>query len=151
MLVTGAIAVVTNRPYIFPSLGPTAILIFGYPAERTSAPRNVLFGHAIGAGCGYLALWATGEMGVPFSPHVNFHRTLAAAMALALTALLMHFLRCEHAPAGATTLIVALGVLPTLGDFAWLMLAVATLILIALAANRSAGIPYPLWGPPTER
>jgi CBS-domain-containing membrane protein len=136
MMIVGAIAAVTDRPYIFPSLGPTAIMIFGHPEARTSAPRYVLSGHAIGAASGYFALWVMHLVGVPFSaPDVMLRRAVAAAIALALTALLMFAFRCEHAPAGATTLIIALGVLPTIDDFLWLMLAVLTLVILAFIAN----------------
>jgi CBS-domain-containing membrane protein len=111
-IVTGAIALATKRPYIFPSLGPTAIMVFAQPDAQVARPRNVVGGHAIGALCGYFALWATGLLGVPFSPQVTLHRLAAATIALGLTALLMYVLHFEHPPAGATTLIVALGVLP---------------------------------------
>jgi hypothetical protein len=37
MLPVGAIAMFIRRPYIFPSLGPTAIMLFGHPEARTSA------------------------------------------------------------------------------------------------------------------
>lgn len=136
MVVVGAIAAVTDRPYIFPSLGPTAIMIFGHPEARTSAPRYVLSGHAIGAACGYFALWAMHLGNVPFSAAgISLQRAIAAAIALALTAFFMFAFRCEHAPAGATTLIIALGVLPTIDDFLWLMLAVLTLVIMAFIAN----------------
>lgn len=135
MMIVGAIAAVTDRPYIFPSLGPTAIMIFGHPQARTSAPRYVLSGHAIGAASGYLGLWAMNLVGVQFTPDVTLHRTVAAAIALSLTALLMFAFRCEHAPAGATTLIVALGFLPSIDDFLWLMLGVLTLVVLAFIAN----------------
>lgn len=136
MLLVGAIAMFIRRPYIFPSLGPTAIMLFGHPEARTSAPRYVLAGHAIGAASGYVALWSTHLVGVPFSAEVTLHRVLASAIALGLTALLMFAFRCEHAPAGATTLIVALGVLPRVEDFLWLMLGVLTLVVLAETADR---------------
>jgi CBS-domain-containing membrane protein len=137
MGVTGALAVATHRPFIFPSLGPSALMIFGHPAQRTSSPRHVLIGHAIGAGCGYFAVWANGLLGVEYSPHITIHRVLAAAMALALTAAFTMLARSEHAPAGAPTLIVAFGLLPQLSDFLWLMLAVFVLVLLGLLARRA--------------
>ena len=111
MIAVGLLAAVTQRPFIFPSLGPSALMIFGHPLERVSAPRHVILGHAVGAGSGYLALWATGLIGVQYSTQVNVHRVLALAIALALTALLTIAFHVEHAPAGATTLIVAFGLL----------------------------------------
>jgi CBS-domain-containing membrane protein len=147
MMAIGSAAMVTQQPFIFPSLGPTALMIFAHPLRRESAPRHVLIGHAIGAGSGYAALAITGLIGVPFSSTVSTHRVFAAALALGITAALMILARAEHAPAGATTLIVALGILPQLRDFVALMLAVAALTLFGLAINRCFRIPYPYWYP----
>lgn len=136
MALAGAIAAIMDRPFIFPSLGPTALMIFAHPRASASAPRHVILGHALGAAAGYFALFVTGLLGVGYSSHVTTPRILAAATALALTALLLIVTRSEHPPAGATTLIVALGVLPKLIDFVWLMIAVVVLVVLGLAAQR---------------
>jgi CBS-domain-containing membrane protein len=57
----------------------------------------------------------------------------------------MILVSAEHPPAGATTLIVALGILPEPIDFLFLMAAVLALTLLALLINRAFGVPYPLW------
>jgi CBS domain-containing membrane protein len=147
IFIIGSLAIVTGQPFIFPSLGPTALLIFGHPLRREAAPRQVLIGHAIGAGSGYLALAMMGLLSVPFSTTISIHRVLAAAIALGLTAAVMTLARTEHAPAGATTLIVALGILPLPRDFVALMLAVAALTLLGLFINRCFRIDYPVWNP----
>ena len=50
-------ALVTDAPFVFPSLGPTAFLLFYTPLAVTACPRNTLCGHAIGAAVqGSLAL-----------------------------------------------------------------------------------------------
>ena len=49
-------ALLTGEPFIFPSLGPTAFLLFYTPTLPAASPRNTLCGHAIGAAAGYLAL-----------------------------------------------------------------------------------------------
>lgn len=148
MLIIGLAADLTQRPYIFPSLGPSAIMLFGHPLRRDSSPSHTIFGHAIGAGSGYFALWMMGLVGVPFSPHVAGPRIVAAAIALGLTCALTILLHAEHAPAGATTLIVALGILPNPIDFAFLMGAVMMLVMLALLVNRLFSIEYPLWRAP---
>ncbi|MGB8967142.1 MAG: HPP family protein [Candidatus Cybelea sp.] len=145
MLVSGALAILTGRPFLFPSLGPSAIMLFGNPLEAASSPRNVLVGHFIGAGSGYAGLAATGLLGVPFTATMDGHRVLAAAIALALTAALTIATRSEHPPAGATTLIVSLGILPWLVDYLVIMFAVAALTLLALIVNRLRGVNYPIW------
>lgn len=145
MTLVGLAAAATARPLIFPSLGPTAIMLFTNPLDRFSWPRHVLLGHFIGAVSGYAGLAATGLLGVPLSPDVGIHRVLAAAIALALTALLMILCRAEHPPAGATTLIVALGILPRPIDFVFLMGAICALTLLAFVVNRANGIRVPAW------
>lgn len=150
MLLIGAAAAVTRQPLIFPSLGPTALMIFAHPLRKDSSPRHVLVGHAIGAVSGFAALALTQLIAVPFTSDVTPHRALAAAIALGLTAAAMTLARSEHAPAGATTLIVALGIMPKAIDFAVIMLAIAVLTLLGLAINRYCGVEYPLWNPPNR-
>lgn len=143
LAVVGILAVGTNKPFIFPSLGPSILMIFGRPLGRQSRLRNVMSGHAAGALCGYAAVWATGLLGVPYSADISFQRVLAAATALALTAFTMRMTKLEHAPAGATTLIVAFGLLPKLMDFVWLMAAVLLIVILGGAA-RAIGRFYEL-------
>lgn len=61
----------------------------------------------------------------------------------------MAWLKVPHPPAGATTLIVSLGILATPARLAVLMLAVVALITQGLVINRLAGIDCPLWAPNT--
>src|SRR5579875_2998785 len=60
--VISSVAVITENPFVFPSLGPIAYLLFFTPLARASSPRHALLGHAIGLACGYLALYATGTL-----------------------------------------------------------------------------------------
>jgi CBS-domain-containing membrane protein len=55
--------------------------------------------------------------------------------------------KAPHPPAGATTLIISLGIMRSLEEIAVLMLAVILLTGQAIAINRLAGLPYPLWAP----
>jgi CBS domain-containing membrane protein len=59
----------------------------------------------------------------------------------------MVWLGVPHPPAGATTLIVSLGLLTTLPEIGVLMLGVILLLVQGFTINRLAGIPYPLWLP----
>lgn len=143
-------AFATRQPFIFPSLGPTAFLLFYAPTGAAASPRNTIMGHAIGAGAGYLSLVVFGltEAGPALAVGVSAPRIGAAALSLGLTAGLMALFKVPHPPAGATTLIVSLGILPDPLDQVVLMLAVVLLTLQGLAINRLAGIPYPWWSPP---
>jgi CBS-domain-containing membrane protein len=150
--IMSAIAIITQSPFIFPSLGPTAFLFFYTPTAPAASPRNTIVGHAIGAACGYFALVVTGltTAGPALSVGVTWPRAIAAALSLALTSGLMVLLRSPHPPAGATTLIVSLGLLTQPRQLFILMLAVVIITLQAIAINRLAGIPYPLWSPRQE-
>ena len=142
-------ALTTGAPFVFPSLGPTAFLLFYTPMVPTACPRNTLIGHAIGASAGYFALVVFGlqDAAPALTTGVSASRVGAAALSLGLTAGIMVWARVPHPPAGATTLIVSLGILHEPWQLAVLMLAVFLLVLQGLAINRLAGVRYPFWRP----
>ncbi len=144
-----AAAFVTHAPFVFPSLGPTAFLFFYSPTAVTASPRNALIGHLIGAAMGWLSLAVFGllDAGPALATEVTLPRVLAAGMSLGLTSGLMILLHVPHPPAGATTLIVSLGILTSPWQLAVLMVAVVLLTVQAFVINRLAGIPYPIWSP----
>jgi CBS domain-containing membrane protein len=150
--IMSVLAVLTSSPFIFPSLGPTAFLFFYTPTAPSASPRNTLIGHAIGVAAGYFSLVVTGltTAGPALAVGVTWPRVIAAALSLGLTAGLMVLLKSPHPPAGATTLIVSLGILTSPWKLLLLMVAVVLLTLQAIAINRLAGIPYPLWNPIQE-
>ncbi len=145
------LALFTASPFVFPSLGPTAYLFFFSPLAEASSPRNTILGHAIGLICGYVSFAVTTGLGPPFAAHGEVHlpRVLAAALSLAATGALMALLRVSHPPAGATTLIVALGIISQPKELVVIEIAVVLLTAQAFVINRVAGIPYPLWSSPT--
>ncbi len=140
-------ALVTNQPFVFPSLGPTAFLFFFSPLVPAASPRNTLYGHFIGAAVGWGCLLAFGLQGEGPSTAVGvtWERVLAAGLSLGLTSGLMVLIRAPHPPAGATTLIVSLGVLHDFEHLVVLMFAVVLLTGQAIVINRLAGVEYPLW------
>ena len=150
--VLALLALVSRSPFVFPSLGPTAYLLFFTPLGRTSSPRNTIFGHAIGLICGYAAFAATGAGALPFGEHpgIFWPRVLAAALSLSATGAFMVLLDVSHPPAGATTLIVSLGIISKPSELAIIEVAVFLLVAQALAINRIAGLPYPLWRLPAQ-
>jgi len=145
-------ALVTDAPFVFPSLGPTAFLLFYTPTAPPAAPRNVIIGHAIGAAAGYLSLAAFGLQGAgpAIAVGVTWSRVLAAGLSLGLTSGLMVLLRAPHPPAGSTTLIIALGILRKPWQLGVLMLAVVLLTAQGFVINRLAGVRYPAWSPVQE-
>ena len=143
----GLLALLTGSPFVFPSLGPTAYLFFFSPLAEVSSPRNTILGHAIGLVCGYVAFILAVASSPPFgmNPGVHGPRLLAAALSLSATGALMALLRVSHPPAGATTLIVSLGIISQPKELVIIELAVILLTMQAFAINRLAGIPYPVW------
>ena len=140
-------ALAAKTSFIFPSLGPTAFLFFFSPQAPSASPRHTIYGHAIGIACGYGALWATGLQHAQWHPGTEVHlaRVMAAALALASTGALMILFKAAHPPAGATTLIVALGIIIQPRNLVVIEIAVAILTLQAIFINRLAGLDYPLW------
>lgn len=145
--VMSAVAWATGQPFVFPSLGPTAFLLFYTPTNPAASPRNTIVGHAIGVGAGYLALVIFGLTNDPpaLASEVTAGRIGAAAVSLALTSAAMVWLRAPHPPAGATTLIVSLGILREPDQLLILMVAVVVLTAQGWVINRLAGIDYPVW------
>ncbi len=146
------LALLTHSPFIFPSLGPTAFLFFYTPTAPAASPRNTIIGHAVGVVAGYLSLVVTGltAAGPALAVGVTWPRAIAAGLSLGLTAGVMVLLRSPHPPAGATTLIISLGILHQPWQLVLLMGAVVLLTVQALVINRLAGIAYPLWSPQSE-
>ena len=151
--VLALLALVSRNPFVFPSLGPTAYLLFFSPLGKTSSPRNTILGHAIGLICGYAAFVLTGAGALPFGVHpgIFWPRILAAALSLSATGAFMVLLDVSHPPAGATTLIVSLGIISRPRELVIIEVAVFLLVAQALVINRLAGLPYPLWNAPSAK
>ncbi|MGK2965464.1 MAG: HPP family protein [Tepidiformaceae bacterium] len=141
------IAVIFNGPFIFPSAGATAFLLFFSPLSPAASPRNTIYGHAIGAASGWLALLAFGlrDAPPPLPDGMTWQHVFAAALSLGVAGAVMVLLRTPHPPGGATALIVSLGLLSNLDQIAVLVLAIAVLCAQAIVINRMAGFPYPFW------
>jgi CBS domain-containing membrane protein len=148
--VMAAAALATSEPFVFPSLGPTAFLLFYRPAAPAASPRNTILGHAVGALVGYGCLVAFGlsHEGPTTAVGMSWPRVLAAALSLALTSFFMALLNAPHPPAAATTLLISLGVITRPIHILVLMLAVVLLVGQAMVTNKLAGISYPLWSAP---
>jgi CBS-domain-containing membrane protein len=143
----GLLAYATQLPFLFPSLGPTAFLLFYKPMSETSSPRNTILGHLIGIVCGYLGLVVFGLIGSAsaFDGGTSMQYIGSAAVALTLTSALTSWWKVEHPPAGATTLIISLGIMNTISDLTIMIAAIIVLCMASWVFNRMSGIPYPLW------
>ncbi len=141
------LALLSRSPFVFPSLGPTAYLFFFSPQAESASPRNAVLGHLIGLLCGFTAYRITGMHPFPqgFGGEVYWPRILASALALALTGAIMVLLHVNHPPAGATTMIVSLGILAKPEYLVIIEIAVILLAAQAFIINRLAGLQYPIW------
>lgn len=150
--IMAGVALATGQPFVFPSLGPTAFLFYYTPLAPPASPRNALGGHLIGvlAGYGSLALFGLRHAGPALATGVDAWRVAAVALSLGLTSGVMVLLKTPHPPAGATTMIVSLGILREPWQLLVLMLAVGMLTIQAFVINRLAGLPYPLWSARAE-
>jgi len=150
--ILAAVARISHTPFVFPSLGPTAILFFFHPMSPSASPRHALYGHGIGILCGYGSLLLLGlqHAGSEMGGGTSVRRLIAVALSLATTAFFMVLLRAAHAPAGATTLIISLGLITRPFHLLVIELAVALLCVQSFVFNRLVGLDYPLWAGPID-
>lgn len=143
VLVPGLLAWLSGRPFIFPSLGPSALALA--LDDGGNRARQVIGGHLIGVVSGLTAyrVLASGlglaALAAPLSSD-GLRIVASGVLSVALTTWLMLATRTTHAPACATTLIVSLGVLPGFMDGAMIMVAVTCMYIVhaAIALIRRA-------------
>lgn len=87
----------TSQMLVISSMGATAVLLFAAPHGALSQPWQVIGGHFFSA-----------VIGVTCSQWVP-DVTLASAMAVGISVLVMAYLGCIHPPGGATALTAVLG------------------------------------------
>jgi CBS domain-containing membrane protein len=145
--VSGLAAYLSGQPLIFPSLGPTAYLFFESPMSERASPRNTLIGHFVAIAAGALSLALFGLLDDPsvLREGVTLARVGAATLSTALTGAVLLLLRASHPPAGATVLIVSLGLLQTPPELLVLAAGVVILTVVGWTINRAGGMPVPLW------
>jgi CBS-domain-containing membrane protein len=143
----GVLGLLIKQPYLFPSLGPVVMLFFESPSQKSATPRNTLIGHAVGilAGVGCLAVFGLTDHAPVIQEGITGARVAAAAMSVALTALVLRLLACPHPPAGATTLIVSLGLLTSAGELLAVAVSVVLVTVVGVGLNRLLGVRQPLW------
>jgi CBS-domain-containing membrane protein len=144
---SGTWAWAVKEPLIFPSLGATAFLIFETPMAEIGSPRNTIIGHVVGVAAGAAALAIFGLLDAPSAYVVGITpaRIGAIALAVALTGGALRLLRAAHPPAGATTIIVASGLLAKPHQMLDVIVGVVLLTAAGWAINRLLGVPAPRW------
>jgi hypothetical protein len=143
----GLTAAVSKETLLFPSLGPTAMLFFARPLPPETSVGTTVLAHWIGivVGFGCLLLFGLLHAGSAVASGVDGPRLAAAALSVAATAAILRLLRTPHAPAGASTLIVSLGVLTSGRQLAMMAGSVVLVALLGWAINLLVGTQVPWW------
>jgi CBS-domain-containing membrane protein len=144
LAVVGALGVLLKEPWVFPSLGPTLMVLAETPGQPAAHPRSVLVGHVVGVAAGYLALLLTGLRTHPtvLQEGLSWPRVVAACLSVAVTTLVLQALRSPHPPSGATTLIVSLGLFKTASSLGVLLLSVLVCTVVAVVLNLGLGVRH---------
>jgi CBS-domain-containing membrane protein len=147
---SGLWAFIVKEPLIFPSLGATAFLIFETPMAEIGTPRNTIVGHTVGILAGAVSLAIFGLLNSPsvYVSGLTLGRVCAMALAVALTGGVLRLIRSAHPPAGATTIIVASGLLHTPRQMLDVLVGVILLTIAGWLLNRAMGVPAPRWAAP---
>jgi CBS-domain-containing membrane protein len=147
---SGLLAWAAKEPLLFPSLGATAFLIFETPMAEVGTPRNTIIGHGVGVAAGALALAIFDLLNARsvYITGMTPQRIGAIALAVALTGGVLRVLRSAHPPAGATTIIVASGLLAKPHQLIDVLVGVALLTIACWGINRALGVPAPVWAAP---
>jgi CBS-domain-containing membrane protein len=138
LAISGAIGLAIKQPLLFPSLGPTVMLFFQSPRQPAARPLNTLVGHGVGVVAGYACYLVFGLDGAPSVPDAGLTPPylMAGVLSVAITTAVLTLLALPHPPAGATTLIVSLGILAKPVDLLSIAAAVVLITVIGWAANR---------------
>ena len=147
----GGLSLAVGGPLLFPAIGASAFLVFYAPRSPLSSPRNALLGHGIGAAVGSVtaAVFQVAVHEPWLATQEPWRAAASAAVALAVSASLMARFDLPHPPAGATTLIVATGLMGGPTDVAAILAAVVVLTVVGKLVHRVSGEPFPWWAPGT--
>jgi CBS-domain-containing membrane protein len=115
VIIPGSLATLMQLPILFASIGPTAIIVVHEPHRRRAFPVALVLGHAVGTIAGLFALLVFGLYGAPsvITEGFTWQRVGATSVAIAITTSFSEGTRFYHPPAGATTLLISLGLVST--------------------------------------
>lgn len=134
-LIVGGVSLLAGMVWLFPSLGPTVYLQTQRPADPASRFYNVVVGHLLGLVTGFIGIFLFNAFNDPVTlqaKQLTAGRLGAAVVAIALTLLLSLLFKAQHPPAGATTLLTALGSIQTAQDATNLTIGV---LIVAIAGE----------------
>jgi hypothetical protein len=151
ILTAGAVSLAAKQPWLVASVGATAFLQAQSPEDESSRMYNAVVGHAIALVAAYLAVALVGAAGLPSilstKATLPAARVWASALAMVLTLVGQRPARAFHAPAGATTLLVTLGVYRPTSKTALALMATVLLVSGAGEALRRLRTRDRRWHP----
>ena len=106
------------------SFGSTVINVFGFPKNRNSQPKNVLFGHLLSA--------LVGIIFITFF-EISF---ITLALAIGIATILMITFKITHPPAGGTVIVVMIGSVSFHFLIFPIMVGAITIIIAGIIYNR---------------
>ena len=139
VLALAAIGWATNQRLIFASLGPTAYELVEQPQMPSARPYNVIVGHLIGLGAGFLAIYLSNAWAAPnvlATGVVSAQRMWATTISTGLTTLVSLALKAGQPAALATTLLVSLGAMQTRRDAVAIIIGVLLIVAIGEPVRR---------------
>jgi hypothetical protein len=125
------------------TLGPTSYTLIAHPSSATSRLRSAVAGHTLAIAIGLVAVAAWGGWGHTFvaSHRPGVGQAVATALAAALLLALLEILDLHHAPAAATVILVASGVVPVGRPLAGLAVALGAIIVLSTALTKAWPAP----------
>jgi HPP family len=139
ILLVGGAAWAAGQPWLFASLGPTVYEQVEKPELRSAGIYNVIVGHFVGLGAGFLGLWVAGAWNSPkvvASTTVSPERLWAAVIAVTVTTIGNLLLKSGQPAALSTTLLVALGTYQTARGALWVAVGVVIVGLVGEPIRR---------------
>jgi hypothetical protein len=145
--IAGLAELLVHETLLFPSLGPTAMLFFARPLPPENSVGTTILAHWVGIVIGLACLVAFGLLhdGSAVVSGVTLTRVAAAALSVAATAAVLRLIKSPHAPAGASTLIVSLGVLTTPMQLVMMGASVVLVAMVGWGLNLLVGVRVPWW------
>ena len=139
VLTVAGIGWIARMPLIFTSLGPTAYELVEKPNAPSARLYNVIVGHLVGLGAGFLSLWLLNAWGAPKVASAGFvssPRLWAAVLACVITTAVNLAIDASQPAALSTTLLVSLGSLQKGRDAMAIALAVFIMAAVGEPVRR---------------
>ncbi|HTZ96278.1 MAG TPA: HPP family protein [Terriglobales bacterium] len=139
ILTLAAIGWAAHMPLIFPSLGPTAYEQVEKPNTPSAKLYNVVVGHFLALGAGFLSLWILHAWNAPVVATAGFvspARLEAATLAVVITVISTLALKANQPASLATALLVSLGSMQKGRDAVAMVIAILILAAIGEPVRR---------------